>query len=109
MTAFLLAGIICLMFPKPNRKKDRKFLDSHHEMRCVACGKQGADPAHIQTRGAGAGDNWWEVMALCRTHHTLQGAKGWKILSDRYEAVAMDLKSKGWYFNAFNQLRRDKE
>ncbi len=92
------------MFPKPFRFVDRPLLNSIKNDRCVACNKRDADPAHIRSRGAGGEDVWYNVMPLCRVHHSFQHAKGWKTFSDKFEAVALDLKAKGWTFDEFNKL-----
>lgn len=39
-------------------------------MPCYACGKNGpSDPHHLQTIGAGGGDELTNLIALCRAHH----------------------------------------
>lgn len=89
---------------KSKRKVDRAFLDTFHDMRCIACKKRGCDPAHIKTRGSGGDDTYNNVMPLCRKHHTEQGQIGWKKMSVKYRAVDLDLVSKGWAFDENNKL-----
>lgn len=91
---------------KNKRIVNRSFLDTFHNMNCLACNRRGCDPAHIKSRGSGGDDVYENVMPLCRIHHTEQGAIGWFRMADKHFKVALDLQAKGWTFNAFNQLIR---
>ncbi len=82
--------------PKPSRTVDRKFLNSHHEMRCLVCGRHGSDPAHIQSVGAGGGDAPDNVVPLCRRCHSEQHQCGWIQFAIRYPIVMGSLTKKGW-------------
>lgn len=79
--------------------------------RCVACGKCGpSDPAHIKTKGAGAGNEEWEIMPLCREHHVLQHKIGWKTMCEKFPSILDELDSKGWYFNKmFNKWQNERK
>ena len=93
------------MFPKPKRVENRALLDSFHERPCLVCGRQ-SDPAHIKTRGSGGDDVEENVMALCRIHHTEQGAIGWQRMSNRYPPVRIELTRKGWQIDDTGTLQR---
>jgi hypothetical protein len=84
---------------KPQRIENRELLNSYHQKRCVACGKQGSDPAHVLSRGAGGDDVESNLIALCRRHHSLQHQVGWYYLVVKCPSVATALKLKGWTFN----------
>lgn len=91
---------------KPVRIKDRKLLDTYHKKRCVACGKTPSDPAHIISRGAGGDDVDWNLIALCRKHHSMSHALGWFKFCQLFPFVGRALKIKGWVFGERNNLER---
>lgn len=69
------------------------------------------DPAHIKTRGAGNGDQPWNIMPLCRKHHTEQHQIGWFTFAKKYINVLNWLRENGWRFIyefGRNKLVRDK-
>ena len=62
---------------KKKRTHDPSYLDEVRSKLCFACGKPGPNEAHhVLTRGAGGGDDWWNLIPLCSDHHTL-GPKAW--------------------------------
>jgi hypothetical protein len=77
---------------------------------CTICGVYGVmDRAHIKTRGSGAKWNDSEWMLLCRGHHVMQGAKGWKAMCDLFPNLEEELTKRGWEFIELNgiwKLRR---
>ncbi len=95
-----------MMFPKPVRKKDRALLNSYHSMYCVQCGRYGCDPAHIKSVGSGEDDEPWNVMPLCRIHHSEQHKIGWVTFATKYPRVMIYLLSHGWVVENF-KLRRN--
>lgn len=88
-----------MTYQKKARSVDRKLLDTYHRMKCVACGKSPCDPAHIVSRGAGGDDVPWNVMALCRRHHSESHAIGWYKFAQKYLLVRKSLAIKGWAFD----------
>jgi len=94
------------MFPKSKRFEDREYLDTFKDRRCIACNNYGCDPCHIRSFGSGGGDEFENVMALCREHHTEQHKIGWLVMSKKYPAILDDLKEKGWKFNDWGKLIR---
>lgn len=64
--------------------------------RCLLCPRTEIDRAHIKTRGAGAKWNFWEVMPLCREHHTQQGKIGVVTFFKRFPPVRRYLEGMGW-------------
>jgi len=73
---------------------------------CIACGATPCDVAHIRSRGAGGGDQEFNLLSLCRLHHSQQHAIGWKKFTEKHNSVMASLTLKGWEFNERNQLRR---
>jgi hypothetical protein len=64
---------------------------------CLACRKhKELDRAHLKSRGAGAGWNDDEWIALCRPCHSLQHLKGWKAMVDQFAWLLPYLEAKGW-------------
>jgi len=92
---------------KPQRKTDRKLLDAVAARPCQACGAiLSSDPAHVRSRGAGGPDEAWNVMPLCRRHHTEQHKIGWCTFAAKYFGVQVWLGANGWYFEGA-KLRRE--
>lgn len=66
-----------MILSKPKRVSDDSVLARTRLIPCVACGAQPSDPAHIKSRGAGGGDECWNVIPLCRGDHQAQHRMGW--------------------------------
>jgi hypothetical protein len=91
---------------KPSRRKDRKLLTGVKSHPCTACGsRREVDPAHVRGRGAGGGDEEWNVMPLCRLHHMEQTAMGWDRFAERHPLIWLWLVKAGWGFEG-GKLRR---
>lgn len=55
-------------------QKDENFRNQIRNLRCVVCGRFPPNEVHhIKTRGAGGGDDWWNLIPLCSDHHTASG------------------------------------
>lgn len=91
---------------KLSRTKDRRLLDSYRSMPCLACGARPSDPAHIKSKGAGGGDDKWNVMPLCRIHHSLQHTKGWWYMAETFILIHGFLVYFGWEFSENRKLVR---
>jgi hypothetical protein len=78
------------------RIEDRDLLDTYHAKLCAACGCRPSDPCHIRSRGAGGPDLPWNIIALCRTHHTEQHKIGWDRMMRKYPQVRMFMIQNGW-------------
>jgi hypothetical protein len=75
-------------------------------MNCIICGIK-ADKAHIRSKGAGGPDDEWNILFLCRAHHIVQHAYGWRKFRAQFPAVDSILKSRGWYFDDFGKHWHD--
>ncbi len=95
-------------FLKNKRHEDRAFLDTFHNKFCIICSFHGCDPAHIKSRGAGGGDEWWNVMALCHTHHQQQHTMPWREFAELYPEVMKSLTGLGWSFLPSGKITRIK-
>lgn len=52
---------------------------------CFVCGLEGpSDPAHLRSRGAGGGDELWNLIPLCRGDHSEQHLIGLKSFVKKY-------------------------
>jgi hypothetical protein len=89
---------------KPTRIEDDKVLDNFRNKACVICRKP-SDPAHIKSRGSGGPDAPWNVICLCRKHHTEQHQIGWRKFAAENRVVAAYLQFRGWYFDENGKLR----
>ncbi len=86
-----------MIWPKPARAVDEAVLARARARRCLACGRLGADPAHVKSRGSGGGDFDWNVIPLCRVHHTEQHQIGFSTFARKYFGVRSELTKLGWY------------
>lgn len=93
------------MFQKPKRIVDQEVLQKYRGAKCVICGDK-SDPCHIRSRGAGGDDADWNILAMCRRHHTEHGAIGWAKFCIRYPLVYDELMKKGWIFNNNKLVRK---
>jgi len=85
-----------MQVPKPERIKDRKLLTRYHNMECIICNKHGCDPAHVRSRAAGGPDKKWNLVPLCREHHTEQHKRGWIDMMLRYFRLRLLMEAMGW-------------
>jgi len=80
--------------------KDSAFLALIRAMPCLACGIiLDVEAHHIKTRGAGGGDDPWNIIPLCANDHT-QAAWSWHRNLDaflnRYPHIVQHLIGLGW-------------
>lgn len=94
------------MFKKNIRTVDKNLLDEIRQKPCAACGCTPSDPCHIKSRGAGGPDTDWNLLAMCRIHHTEQHKVGWFMMAYKYSGVNYQLKIKGWTTDSRNRLVR---
>lgn len=84
--------------PKPERRKDRKLLDSYFDRVCVACNARGAEAHHVRSKASGGPDEPWNLMSLCRTDHTHIHKLGLSAFAFKNSGVKRWLIAQGWYF-----------
>lgn len=71
-------------------------LDIIRRQACLSCGNKTVDPHHIKTRGSGGGDQMWNLMPLCRQHHSEVHQIGLLKFSTKYFNVSNYLDQNGW-------------
>lgn len=71
-------------------------------MPCLVCGFTPVDVAHVRSKGAGGGEEAWNLMPLCRMHHREQHSMGFETFLDRYQLVKSHLQKLGWEFQHLN-------
>jgi HNH endonuclease len=81
---------------KPTRHTDPEACALVRDKPCIVCGGWPTDCAHIRSRGAGGPDTPWNLLPLCRRHHTEQHARGFVWMSKRYPPVTFELYRRGW-------------
>lgn len=83
-----------------SRLSDPEFLSEIRKLPCLACGKHGPSEAHhIKTRGAGGGDDWFNVIPLCTGCHTGNGHawhRGKLTFLKKFPHVLEHLEKLGW-------------
>lgn len=96
------------MHPKPKRIKDDLVLQEFRQGQCVICHKQGVDPCHIKTKGSGGPDADFNLIRMCRQHHTEQHSIGIITMLKKYPILMFVLFSKGWKLDEHNNLQNPK-
>lgn len=71
------------LLSKPKRIRDPELLAEVRGSPCCVCGRY-AEPAHVKSRGSGGDDVPENIVPLCRIHHTIQHAMGWKRFKEKY-------------------------
>lgn len=84
------------MFPKSKRKQDKELINYIKSLPCVVCGNRPVDPDHIGTKGAGHGDEEWNLWPLDRVHHIEKHAIGLSQFVIRYPHLKKILIDTGW-------------
>jgi hypothetical protein len=78
-------------------------------MKCEICYKPATDKHHIKTRGSAGTDDDWNLLSLCRLHHSEIHRIGTNRMILKYSHLKEILAKKGWEvvseFNV-NKLRR---
>lgn len=75
---------------------------------CIICKRIPTDRCHIKTKGSGGGIEDWNILFMCRIHHVESHKLGWLTFSKKHPIIEELLKLKGWYFNEYGNIRRDK-
>ena len=94
------------------RTRDEEFLSAIRQLRCIACGAPPpSDAHHVRSKGAGGGDDWYNIIPLCPDHHTL-GGDAWHRLGVRsflgkFPHVKEYLEKSGWEFFS-NKMKHGK-
>lgn len=70
---------------------------------CLICRKL-AEIHHIKTRGSGGSDEPYNLVPLCREHHTEIHTKGNSFMANKYKSFKDFLEANGWEF--FNEKWR---
>lgn len=83
------------------RKKNPKLRQQVKSTGCVICGKV-ADPCHIKTFGSTRIDAEWNLIAMCRIHHSKQHRIGWQKMMEEHYIVKFYLLEKGWTWEIVN-------
>jgi hypothetical protein len=65
-------------------------------LRCLVTGKALPDLHHVKTRGAGGGDEPWNLMPLSREAHSEVHFIGLTRFAEKYPTVRKWLSDNGW-------------
>ena len=69
-------------------------------MTCIICGAHG-EKHHFKSRGSGGTDDEWNIMYLCRKHHTEFHRIGATTFVNKYAQVRNWMIYNKWEFNEF--------
>jgi hypothetical protein len=78
------------------RSRNKKLLNEIKALSCQVCGKMPVDPCHIRSVGAGGVDVEWNLLPMCRKHHSEQHNKGWIPMLAKYPMLELHLRCLGW-------------
>jgi hypothetical protein len=79
------------------RHSDPEFLAEMRKLRCLACGHPPpSEVHHIKTRGSGGGDEFFNVMPVCRGCHQAWHKMGMQSFIQRHGSVQQYLEALGW-------------
>jgi len=82
---------------KPNRTVDTKLLREIRKLPCAVClSPPPNDASHIRSRGAGGGDDDFNVTPKCRSHHMEWHKWGWRKFVVQYPQFKNILSFMGW-------------
>lgn len=80
------------------------------EIRKLPCSSCGSPPpndvSHIRSRGAGGGDEEWNVVPMCRKCHSLWHTQGAYNFVQLYRKFLKKLEQLGWTFNGNKLIRK---
>lgn len=93
--------------PKPRRLENRELLNKIKEEPCIICGKGPCDPSHIKTQGSGGPDTRWNVVPMCRKHHTEWGLIGRYSFVGQYPDFGKYLQLYGWSWDKYNWYHKE--
>lgn len=80
---------------KQKRVSDRAALAAVRGKPCLVCHRP-SDPCHIKSKGSGGPDAAWNLIPLCREHHSMQHKVGIVTFIKRYFYVYTTLIQLGW-------------
>lgn len=73
---------------KPRRIENPELLEVIRELPCIACAAPApSDAHHIKSRGAGGDDTVWNVISLCREHHSLAHQRGMQYMRLTFPSI----------------------
>jgi len=80
----------------------KQLFKTMREMSCLVCGRIPTEVCHVKSKGSGGADEPYNLMSLCRTHHSAQHVAGLITFIEKHPSVKSDLVSKGWTFEDVN-------
>lgn len=73
------------------------------KLHCLVCRQMGVDLHHVKTRASGGSDDAFNLMPLCRKHHSECHQIGLKTFVERYQGVEGWLLHNGWEYLPFTK------
>lgn len=80
---------------KPERLVDDEALALVRGTPCIIC-RRASDACHVKSKGSGGPDVHWNLVALCRQHHSEQHSVGILSFAKKYPQFLFCLALKGW-------------
>lgn len=91
--------------------RDEEFVQAIRGLPCLACNHQPPNECHhIQSRGAGGGDDWWNLLPLCTGCHTGHGHawhRGKLTFLKKFPHVWDHLQKLGWELNGSKLFHKE--
>jgi len=75
-----------------------RYIDENKS--CLVCNRLGVDLHHVKSRGSGGSDESFNLMPLCRWHHSQLHSEGLNKFSKKFH-VRNWLEENDWIFDAY--------
>lgn len=85
---------------KSSRVQNVEILAEVRKRPCQVCNRRGVDAHHIKTKGSGGPDSEWNLLPLCRIHHSEVHQSGLDRFTQKYPQVKMMMIAMGWMFSS---------
>jgi hypothetical protein len=72
-------------------------------MNCIACGSNNSERHHIKTRKTFGSNEDFNILNLCRQHHSLVHTCGMNKFIEKFPQIKNVLIEKGWEFEEFRK------
>lgn len=93
---------------KPKREVNLELLKAYLDKPCFICGLLPSVAHHLKSKGSGGPDKIWNLIPLCKKHHTEIHKIGFvEMFFTRHPGLMPKLNKVGWSFVSIgNSLKR---
>ena len=84
---------------------DKQVLEEFRKGQCIICFSDAVDACHIKSKGSGGPDLQFNLISMCRKHHSEQHQVGWFKMIALHPILLLVLKAKGWSLTEADGLK----